>query len=278
MIFLKKTTFPVFKSPNFAAMILHFYKYQGAGNDFVILDNRDNLYTLSTAQINFLCDRRFGIGADGLMLLERAEGYDFKMVYYNADGQESTMCGNGGRCIASFAQYLGIAGDEPFFIAIDGPHKTLIAADGTVSLQMQDIDHIEFGEEETILNTGSPHYISFRKAIDELDVFALGKAIRNQERFQPKGINVNFVEVLPDGDLNIRTYERGVEDETLACGTGVTAAAIASVCGQTGHFDIAVAARGGELSVRFDKSGRTSANNIWLTGPARLVFEGNITI
>ncbi|RQO31157.1 diaminopimelate epimerase [Taibaiella sp. KBW10] len=258
-------------------MTLHFYKYQGAGNDFVILDNRNQTYALTRAQINFLCDRRFGIGADGLMLLEQADGYDFKMVYYNADGNESSMCGNGGRCITAFARQIGIGETEHFFIAVDGAHKAFIKADGQVSLQMQDIDHIEFGAAETILNTGSPHYVSFQQDIDQINVYAEGKRIRNQERFQPKGINVNFVAVVPEG-LTIRTYERGVEDETLACGTGVTAAAIASVCGQTGHFEVAVAAKGGKLQVSFDKTDKTTVRNVWLTGPAKMVFEGNITI
>ncbi|WP_129021756.1 diaminopimelate epimerase [Edaphocola flava] len=258
-------------------MTVHFYKYQGAGNDFVILDNRKQSYSLSTEQINFLCNRRFGIGADGLMLLEAAEGYDFRMVYYNADGHESTMCGNGGRCIAAFAQHIGVAGADQSFIAIDGPHKAIIKEGGIVSLQMQDIDDIEFSDNVAIMNTGSPHYVSFDNDIDSLDIFTEGRNIRNGERFQPKGINVNFVERTAEG-LRIRTYERGVEDETLACGTGVTAAAIASVGDATGHFEIPVAARGGDLSVQFDKSGAQEVHNVWLTGPAQAVFEGQISI
>lgn len=258
-------------------MTVHFYKYQGAGNDFVILDNRNQTYSLTTEQINFLCDRRFGIGADGLMLLETAEGYDFRMVYYNADGHESTMCGNGGRCIAAFAQHLSVAGNQQSFIAIDGPHEALIKDNDIVSLQMQDIDAIEFSNDVAILNTGSPHYISFDEAIDELDIFTEGRNIRNADRFQPKGINVNFVERTASG-LRIRTYERGVEDETLACGTGVTAAAIASVGEATGHFEIAVAARGGNLSVQFDKTGVQEVRNVWLTGPAQAVFAGTIDL
>lgn len=258
-------------------MTVHFYKYQGAGNDFVILDNRNKTYSLTTEQINFLCDRRFGIGADGLMLLETAEGYDFRMVYYNADGNESTMCGNGGRCIAAFAQHLSVAGNQQSFIAIDGPHEALIRDNGIVSLQMQDIDVIEFGSDAAILNTGSPHYVSFDEDIDVLDIFTEGRNIRNADRFQPKGINVNFVERTASG-LRIRTYERGVEDETLACGTGVTAAAIASVGEATGHFEIAVSARGGDLSVQFDKTGAQTVRNVWLTGPAQAVFAGTIDL
>lgn len=252
---------------------MHFYKYQGAGNDFILLDNREQQYPLSTEQIHLLCDRRFGIGADGLMLLEPAEGYDFRMVYYNADGNESTMCGNGGRCIAAFARHIGVAGTQQSFIAIDGPHQALIQKNDIVALQMQDIDQIEFGAEATILNTGSPHYIRFEQDIESINVFEEGRRIRNLERFQPKGINVNFV-ARTDQGLSVRTYERGVEDETLACGTGVTAAAIASVGTQTGHFEIPVAARGGQLSVRFDKTGAQEVRNVWLTGPAQAVFEG----
>lgn len=258
-------------------MKINFYKYQGAGNDFVIIDNRDNNIQLSTAQINFLCDRRFGIGADGLMLLENADGFDYKMLYYNADGNESTMCGNGGRCIAAFAKKIEAAQAEQHFIAIDGPHLATIIEADTVALQMKNINHIEIDKEASILDTGSPHFVKFVTKLDGIDVVTAGRDIRNRERFQPKGINVNFVEVVDD-KIKVRTYERGVEDETLACGTGVTAAAIAAACNKTGIIETDVEAMGGDLKVRFNKINSNQIEDIWLTGSAKLVFEGEIEI
>jgi diaminopimelate epimerase len=258
-------------------MNIRFYKYQGAGNDFILIDNRDGQIKLNTEQISFLCDRRFGIGADGLMLLELVEDADFKMVYYNSDGNESTMCGNGGRCIAGFAHKLGVAGRQMNFEAIDGLHFAVIKDNNIVALQMQDVKSIEFGEGHDILNTGSPHYVTWVENTADINVFQEGRSIRNQEQFQPKGINVNFVQRNGNG-LNIRTYERGVEDETFACGTGVTAAAIASVGRQTGVFTVPVIAKGGSLSVSFEKTGVTTAENIILTGEAKFVFEGEIEL
>lgn len=256
-------------------MNIHFYKYQGAGNDFVIIDNREEKIQLSTAQISFLCDRRFGIGADGLMLLQSLPGADFEMVYYNADGNESTMCGNGGRCIAAFAHRLGIIGKETTFKAIDGMHDAVILPNNNVALHMSDVSDIRFENDYTIMDTGSPHYVLEVGDTDLVNVFEEGRTIRNQAAFQPKGINVNFVTPKEKG-LKIRTYERGVEDETLACGTGVTAAAIASVKEQTGIFQIPVQAKGGDLSVMFEKRTSGTAENIILTGGAQFVFEGYI--
>lgn len=258
-------------------MNIHFYKYQGAGNDFVIIDNREGNIQLSTGQIAFLCDRRFGIGADGLMLLQSFADADFDMVYYNADGNESTMCGNGGRCIAAFANHQQIIGRETTFKAIDGLHDAAILPNYNVALHMINVDDIRFEDGYTILNTGSPHYIKEVENTDLVNVFEEGRNIRNQSEFQPKGINVNFVAGNEKG-LSIRTYERGVEDETLACGTGVTAAAIASVKKQTGIFQIAVKAKGGDLSVIFEKRTANTAENIILTGGAQFVFEGDIEI
>lgn len=258
-------------------MKIHFHKYQGAGNDFIIIDDRNDVAGLSTAQISFLCDRRFGIGADGLMLLKRADGYDYKMVYYNADGNESSMCGNGGRCIAAFASKIGAAGKEQHFVAIDGPHLANIIDKDQVSLQMKDIDQVTFDDEATIMDTGSPHFVKFVADLDAIDVVAEGRAIRNRERFQPKGINVNFVQVTEKG-IRVRTYERGVEDETLACGTGVTASAIAAACNLSGAITTAVKAAGGELEVRFTKHDAQKIDNVWLNGPAQFVFEGEIEI
>lgn len=258
-------------------MKLHFYKYQGAGNDFILVDNREASFSLSTSQIALLCNRHFGIGADGLMLLQLCNDADFEMVYFNSDGNESTMCGNGGRCIAAFAYKLGVVGKQMNFKAVDGVHFAVIKENNIVALQMQDVTAIEFGAGFDILNTGSPHYISWVGDVGAVDVFKEGRVIRNQEQFQPKGINVNFVSRNGNG-LTIRTYERGVEDETLACGTGVTAAAIVSVGKRTGVFHIPVSAKGGQLSVSFEKTNMEMAENIILTGDAQFVFEGQVEV
>ncbi len=258
-------------------MEITFYKYQGAGNDFVLIDNRDGKVGLTTAQVAQICDRHFGVGADGLMYLQHSPDTDFEMVYFNSDGRESTMCGNGGRCIAAFAHRLGVAGTSMRFMAIDGIHEATINADGTVALQMQDVTAIDFAGAYEILDTGSPHYVQWVTDTETVDVVAAGRSIRNENRFQPKGINVNFVS-RGDRGIVIRTYERGVEDETLACGTGVTAAAIVSAGRNTGHFDIPVKARGGDLRVTFEKEEATSATHIVLTGGAQFVFKGSMTI
>ena len=258
-------------------MKLHFYKYQGTGNDFILLDNRDGVIKLTREQVAFLCNRHMGIGADGLMLLENEEGYDFRMVYYNSDGNESTMCGNGGRCITAFAKKLGVITNTADFIAIDGPHHADIDDKELVHLGMQDVDGIEMHETYSILNTGSPHYVLWVNDTTNTEVFSEGRAIRNQQRFQPKGINVNFVQQT-DAGINVRTYERGVEDETLSCGTGVTAAAIAAVKNQSGSFSTNIYTPGGSLKVSFTKTTENTANNVILSGPAVLVFEGDIEL
>lgn len=257
-------------------MQLHFDKYQGTGNDFILIDNRAGNISLSTAQIAFLCDRRFGIGADGLMLLENEKGYDFRMVYYNADGNESTMCGNGGRCITAFAKKMGVIKDSASFIAIDGPHTATINHDGIVSLQMQDVTSVITENDYTELNTGSPHYVTFVDDVKTTDVFNTGRSIRNTERYQPKGINVNFVQRTEDGII-VRTYERGVEDETYSCGTGVTAAAIAASGDATGSFNTSITTPGGKLSVSFEKDAK-GITQIFLNGPATYVYSGDIDI
>lgn len=258
-------------------MEISFYKYHGAGNDFILIDNRAAHITLTTAQVAGLCHRRFGIGADGLMLLQHTPGADFEMVYYNADGNESTMCGNGGRCIAAFAHLLGVTGMDMQFKAVDGMHEAHIHEDGIVSLHMQDVTAIDFKDDYTILDTGSPHFVQWVDELAGTDVFREGRKVRNREAFQPKGINVNFVQRKENG-IAIRTYERGVEDETLACGTGVTAAAIVSVGVQTGHFSIPVKAEGGDLSVTFEKKDAGTAQHIILTGGATFVFKGTVDV
>jgi diaminopimelate epimerase len=261
-------------------MKLHFYKYQGAGNDFIMIDNR----TLSIDHhnpklISRLCDRRFGIGGDGIMFLQNKEGYDFEMVYYNADGLTSSMCGNGGRCIVAFAKLLGIIDSETNFLAVDGRHYAKISAEGDwVSLQMIDVDEISRDEDAYVLNTGSPHYVQLVEGLEEQNVYKDGFAIRNNDTYSAKGINVNFVE--PNGaGYFVRTYERGVEDETFACGTGVTAVALAMAKHnlQTGHITTPIKVLGGDLNIRFNYDG-DKFTDIFLEGPAVKVFEGEINL
>lgn len=259
-------------------MTLHFYKYQGTGNDFVMIDNRTGTFPKEdTALVNKLCDRRFGIGADGLILLENGENMDFKMVYFNADGNESSMCGNGGRCLVAFANQLKIIEHTATFDAIDGLHHATIK-DGIVSLQMINVDVIESYKSHTFLNTGSPHHIEFVDSVDAIDIQQRGKEIRYGAPYNEEGTNVNFVEVVNSNTLKVRTYERGVEDETLSCGTGVTAAAIASFFeGKTDLRNTNIAVQGGELSVSFDEE-NNGFHNVILTGPATFVFEGTFEI
>lgn len=258
-------------------MEIHFSKYQGTGNDFVIIDNRDGRISLSNQQIAFLCDRKFGVGADGLMLLGTATGYDFLMTYYNADGTEGTMCGNGGRCLVQFAHDNGIVKDKYLFIAVDGPHEAAIQADGWVHLKMMDVDAVETGTDFFVLNTGSPHYIKMVEGVEALDVYTNGKSIRYNERFKAAGINVNFVEFQKE-HLFVRTYERGVENETYSCGTGVTAAAIASQLHKTGPHRVAIKTLGGQLAVSFNNLGGGHFDHIWLQGPGTFVYKGSIQL
>lgn len=258
-------------------MNIHFHKYHGTGNDFVIADNRDGRISLSQTQVAAICHRHFGVGADGLMLLENADGYGFRMVYYNSDGNESTMCGNGGRCITAFAKLLGVIENETTFIAIDGEHHAHIDEQNLVHLAMQDVNEIDFRPKATILNTGSPHYVLQVANVVEVDVLNDGSTIRSQEEFQPKGINVNFVEILQDG-IKVRTYERGVENETMSCGTGVTACAIAVSGQERGSFNTTITTPGGNLRVQFTKPNATTAKDVILVGPAQLVYEGTITV
>ncbi|MFM1794199.1 MAG: hypothetical protein RL642_584 [Bacteroidota bacterium] len=255
-------------------MEIHFYKYQGTGNDFIILDNRDGKYnSLKDEVIAKLCHRKFGIGADGLMLLENAAGYDFKMKYHNADGKEGSMCGNGGRCLVQFAHDKGIKKDVYHFIAVDGPHEARIKDNGLVSLKMKDVNHIDISSESSVLNTGSPHYIHWISNLDGFDVYNQGKQIRYNDTYKKEGINVNFVQKHENG-LRVRTYERGVEDETLSCGTGVTAAAIAS-SNHMGEQEVKVDVEGGTLAVSFNRTGDKEFTDVWLIGPAQFVFTGN---
>ena len=260
-------------------MKIEFYKYQGTGNDFVIVDNRNNEYAnLTSKQVKHICDRNFGVGADGLMLLGKKEGYDFEMIYYNSDGNQSTMCGNGGRCLVQFAHHRGIIRSTYNFIAIDGDHKAEIDGDGTVSLQMQNVDLVNYHNSYAIINTGSPHFVKFDNKVKNIDVPTRGHEIRYSKEFAEKGINVNFVESTGEDSIFVRTYERGVENETLSCGTGVTAAALLSAHNEKGFNTVRVKTLGGNLSVEFNKIDDQHFDNIWLCGPAELVYTGVIEL
>jgi diaminopimelate epimerase len=254
-----------------------FYKYQGTGNDFVMIDNRHLQFDKNdTKQIAFLCDRRFGIGADGLILLEHHDTADFKMVYYNADGNESSMCGNGGRCITAFAKHLGIIENSALFEAIDGMHEATII-DSIVSLKMQNVSGIEHHKDHVFLDTGSPHHVQLESNLEDLDVKTTGRKIRYGVLYNEAGCNINFVFKNTNDNFSVRTYERGVEDETLSCGTGVTAVALAMhFIGETEKNIITLQTEGGLLKVSFEKTDN-GYENIWLIGPAIQVFKGELS-
>ncbi len=257
---------------------MHFNKYHGAGNDFIIVDNRMNLFEKGNHElIANLCNRRYGIGADGLMLLETHGQSDFRMIYFNSDGYEGSLCGNGGRCITAFANKLGIIGKHARFIASDGIHEAEVVNPCFIRLKMSDINQVEEGDNFYYLDTGSPHYIQFTNNLAEKEVLKDGREIRNSERFREEGTNVNFVEIEKNG-LFVRTYERGVENETLACGTGIVASAIsAALKTESDISSYNIRALGGELVVSFERK-ENKFYNIWLEGPAAYVFSGDITI
>ena len=250
-----------------------FFKYQGTGNDFVMIDNREGGFDDSIKNVEFLCHRRFGIGADGLILIEKADGFDFRMRYFNADGNEGSMCGNGGRCAVKFAADLGIFETTTSFIAVDGPHHAMVEND-EVSLGMIDVEEIIDETNGYFLNTGSPHLVIFQENLDSLDVKTQGAAIRYSDYWLSRGgVNVNFVQVINNENLKVRTYERGVEDETFSCGTGVTAAAIASSVKKGLSQKIKIQTLGGKLEVSFKQEQKFS--QILLKGPALFVFKGD---
>ncbi|MGA2822313.1 MAG: diaminopimelate epimerase [Bacteroidales bacterium] len=261
-------------------MKIPFSKYNGTGNDFIIIDNRKLQWNPKQEEIVRLCDRHFGIGGDGLMLLTEKPGVDFYMTYYNSDGRESTMCGNGGRCMIIFARSLAKAGSETRFLAIDGEHLgKVIQRDSSdiISLKMKDVTVEEIDADHFFLNTGSPHYVIFMREVETLDIIGEAKKIRFNARFREEGTNVDFVEIRKDC-LFVRSYERGVEDETLSCGTGVTAAVLAhAVNNHARRTFMDVQTRGGTLRVLFHQEGN-AFSDIWLEGPAVLVFQGEIVI
>lgn len=261
-------------------MTIDFYKYQGTGNDFIIIDE-SNVATvpnvaLQPETIAKLCDRHYGIGADGLMLFRNKEGYDFEMIYYNADGKLGSMCGNGGRCMIRFASDRGMQREKFHFMASDGEHEGEIK-NGIVCLKMQDVDGVEAIGDDHLIDTGSPHYLQSVTGLSTFDVYRGGRGIRHNERFNAEGVNVNFVEQLDERVISVRTFERGVEDETLSCGTGVTAAALRAAYAE-GENHIRVKTQGGDLSVNFNKQGESRFDNIYLCGPAGFVFKGSVDI
>jgi diaminopimelate epimerase len=288
-----------------------FFKYQGTGNDFVMIDQRQQqfLQKSDVETINHLCDRRFGIGADGLILLENPkkgvytategspdkggkgspspsekENFDFQMIYFNADGRESSMCGNGGRCLVAFANYLQVFDNQCIFNAIDGLHDAKVRADGWIELKMIDVNAIEIGKDYFLMNTGSPHFVVFVEDLTDINVYENGREIRYSERFYTEGVNVNFVEIKKDGSLEVATYERGVEAETFSCGTGVTAAAIAFALKKTPIFaenkalSVPILTKGGNLEVRLQRHSESGFKDLWLCGPAVQAFQGEVNI
>lgn len=258
-------------------MQIEFYKYQGTGNDFVMIDNRNNVFDKTNLKaVQQLCDRRFGVGADGLILIENLDDLDFNMIYFNADGTQS-FCGNGSRCAVAFAKYLRIIEKQAMFLSTDGEHEAWINDAGEVSLKMHDVKNIEKGEDYYYINTGSPHYIVNVEDVKVVDVKKEGANIRYNERFKAEGTNVNFVK-FNEIELAIRTYERGVEDETLSCGTGVTAAALSLAdTNKLQEGVIYVTTEGGNLKVGFKRNGN-EFKDIWLIGPATFVYKGSVEV
>jgi len=260
-------------------MILYFDKYQGTGNDFVLVNaiKHPEYLELTDEQVRFICDRRFGIGADGFILVAPSREADFKMIYHNADGKKGSLCGNGGRCTVAFAYKEGIIGSSCRFEAYDGLHFAAINA-GEIELSLSDIDGIHEEKDHFILDTGSPHYVTFVEDVSDLDIRESGRVIRYSDRFASQGINVNFVEKEEDA-IVVATYERGVEDETLSCGTGVTASAISYAFHdkKPGKHIIKVKTKGGNLKVKLQRNG-PKVTDIFLCGPATFVFAGTIEI
>ena len=261
-------------------MIIPFSKYQGAGNDFIIVDNRILQWSPKQEEILRLCDRHFGIGSDGLMLLTEKPGFDFYMTYYNSDGRESTMCGNGGRCMTLFARSLGLVGSDARFSAIDGQHVSVILNQESpvhIRLRMKEVEVDEIHPDHVFLDTGSPHYVIFSKDVARMEIVPEARKIRFGDRFRENGTNIDFVEVFPD-HLYVRSYERGVENETLSCGTGVTASVLAVALTSGFHPTFMdVETPGGALRVSFKQDGKFFTD-VWLEGPVEFVFRGVVEV
>lgn len=262
-------------------MKLKFYKYQATGNDFIIIDNRNQDINLSEENIRFLCDRHFGIGSDGLIIFEDSDKADFSMQFFNPDGSGGMMCGNGGRSIVRFAADKGVIKDKCTFLAPDGLHSATIEGEN-IKLKMTTPTLFQAHEDGFYINTGTSHFVVFENDLEEIDIIKKGRTLRYDERFLTyKGCNVNFVQEIADKSLKIQTYERGVEDLTLACGTGICAAALTYSVKkglENGNHTINISAQGGNLQVEFDKKENNTFNNVHLIGEAKKVFEGEIEI
>lgn len=256
-------------------MLIPFTKYQGTGNDFIMVDDREGSFPQAQRLIEHLCHRRFGIGADGLILLQ-LDGSEHRMVYFNSDGRPSSMCGNGGRCFAAYGVALGAMSVRGEFLAVDGPHPYHSYPDGKVSLRMREVTDVQIRPEGLFIDTGSPHVVVVVKDPDKEDLNTVARSIRYSDQFRAEGVNVNLI-AMRNGALRVRTYERGVEDETFSCGTGVTASAIAAHhLGITGD-EVSISTKGGELSVCFATNGNCYTN-VDLIGPAAKVFEGRVEV
>jgi diaminopimelate epimerase len=258
-----------------------FYKFHGTGNDFILIDDRNRSFSVSDSLIEQMCDRHFGIGADGLILLREKEGYDFEMIYFNADGKEGTMCGNGGRCIVAFSDFLSLIGQKAKFLAVDGEHHGIILdrsnQEWMVRLKMSDVLGLENENDGYLVDTGSPHLVCFAGNIHELDVYHEGRKIRYSDRFIKKGVNVDFAQ-MEEKEIYLRTYERGVEKETLSCGTGATATALAyAYMHSLPSGPVSIRTKGGTLTISFKRVGQ-KFHDIWLEGPAKKVFQGICTV
>ena len=256
-------------------MIIEFYKYHGTGNDFVLIDNRSLFFDKNNLElISKICSRHTGVGADGLILLENDNHYDFKMIYFNSDGKKTSMCGNGGRCVISFAKKLNIINDNVTFLAIDGLHEGIINED-IIKIKMIKVSNIDEVHNGCLLDTGSPHFVKFCTSVNNINVFQSGRELRNNKEISEDGVNINFTEIIDNSSIKVRTYERGVENETLSCGTGVIASALSAHSkGLVDSNRIKISTLGGELFVSFDF--KNVYDNIWLEGPAIEVFKGQI--
>ncbi len=256
-------------------MKISFHKYQGTGNDFVMIDDRSGSFPISdTALISHLCDRKMGIGADGVILVQNHASLDFKMVYFNPDGSQS-LCGNGSRCAVAFAKSLELIGEKCTFETTDGIHDAYFEGD-IVHFHLHDVKMTTRKGDDWFINTGSPHHIELTGNLNDIDIIKEGSTIRYSEEYKPAGTNVNFVALAKD-HISVRTYERGVEGETLSCGTGVTACALAASF-MNYSSPVTVKTKGGKLSVSFTQTEDESFENIYLAGPAKKVFEGAVEV
>ena len=254
-------------------MEFDFVKYHGTGNDFVMIDGRNNPVKFSVDQIEQICHRRFGIGADGIIILLEHSECDFEMDYFNADGSKS-FCGNGSRCAQAFAKELNIIDSNSSFLAIDGMHQGRIDDKGYFGTLMKDVNEVQEIGEDYFIHTGSPHYIRYVEDVEAIDVESEGRAIRNSEPYKAEGTNVNFVSI-HGGTIKVRTYERGVEGETYSCGTGVTAVAISYLYrNNSDQNEVKINVKGGEIVIRLNRKASNNFQNIWLLGPAQKVFSG----